>query len=73
VAIETQNEKIVQLLLKANADPNVLGDDYQTPLQTAAFNGSESIVRLLLEANADVNLQCTSLRSDKVRVYTTGL
>jgi ankyrin repeat protein len=73
VAIRAKTENIVKLLLKGNADPNVLGHDYQTPLQTAAFNGSESIVRLLLEANADVNLESISLRSDKNDpVYTPG-
>jgi ankyrin repeat protein len=74
MAIKTKNQKIVQLLLKANAYTDVLGHGYQTPLQTAAFNHDESIVRLLLEATADVNLESRSLRSGKnVRLYTTSL
>ena len=57
VAILAQNQKVVRLLLEANADPNDLIEGWGTVLQIAAFDGNELIVKHLLEANADVNLQ----------------
>ena len=52
------NERIVQLLLEANADPNDSMEDWGTVLQVAAYLGNELIVKHLLKANADVNLHC---------------
>jgi ankyrin repeat protein len=57
-AVWAKNERIVQLLLQYNADPNVSREDCGTALQIAAFNGNESICKQLLKANADVNLNC---------------
>ena len=57
-AVWTENERIVQLLLGANADPNNSRDGWGTALQIAAFKGNELIVKHLLEASADVNLRC---------------
>ena len=51
-------EKVVKLLLEANADPNDSKDGQGTVLQIAAFRGEELMVKQLLEANADVNLHC---------------
>ena len=55
-AVWTDNEKMVQLLLQANADPNESKEGWGTVLQIAAGRGSELIVNYLLKANADVNL-----------------
>lgn len=43
--------KTVRLLLKAGADPN-LGDEYGTPLLSAAGDGNLPVVRMLIEAGA---------------------
>ena len=48
----------MQILLKANADPNDSIEGRGTVLQIAAFRDSKLIVKHLLEANAAVNLQC---------------
>ena len=53
-----QNEKVVQFLLEANADPNDSREGCGTALQLAALKGNGSIVKRLLEANADVNRHC---------------
>ena len=58
VAVLGKKEKIVQLLLRAGANPNEIFGDWGTALQLAAVQGNELIVKLLLEANADVNLRC---------------
>ena len=57
MAVWKKNEKVVQLLLEAKADPNDSIEGWGTVLQIAAFDGNELIVKHLLEANADVNLQ----------------
>ena len=49
---------MVQLLLKAKANPNDSREGLGTALQIAAYLGNELIVKHLLEAKADVNLQC---------------
>ena len=54
----SDNEKIVQLLLEANADPNESREGWGTALEIAAIRGHEPIVNCLLQANADVNLHC---------------
>ena len=56
--IEGGDEKMVQLLLGAGADPNGSREGQVTALQVASYWGRESTAKLLLEANADVNLQC---------------
>ena len=58
MAVWKENERIVQLLLEANADPNDSTEGLGTVLQVAAYRGNELIVKLLLKANADVNLHC---------------
>ena len=57
-AVWAENERIVQLFLEANADPNDSKEGWGTVLQAAASKGNELIVKLLLKANADVNLHC---------------
>ena len=61
---DAQNEKVVQLLLGANADPNDSMGGQGTVLQVAAFWGEEIIVKHLLEANADVDLHCEGAIDD---------
>ena len=56
MAVWEENERIVQLLLEANADPNDSRGDCGTVLQVAAYLGNELIVKHLLKANADANL-----------------
>ena len=66
VVVFAGNEKMVQILLAAGADPNDIREGLGTILQAAAFKGSELIVKHLLEANADANLHCDR-DSDHVR------
>ena len=56
--MSAQNEKVVQILLEANADPNNSRDGWGTALQIAAFRGNELIIKHLLEASTDVDLHC---------------
>ena len=58
VAVWDENERLVQLLLEANADPNDPMEDWGTVLQIAVYLGNELIVKHLLKANADANLHC---------------
>ena len=58
MAVGKEHERIVQLLLEANADPNDSKEGWGTVLQIAAYKGNELIVKDLLKANADVNLHC---------------
>ncbi|XP_013012575.1 oxysterol-binding protein-related protein 1 isoform X2 [Cavia porcellus] len=47
------HRQVVQDLLKAGAEVNVLNDMGDTPLHRAAFTGRKELVMLLLEYNAD--------------------
>ncbi|XP_073535277.1 oxysterol-binding protein-related protein 1 isoform X1 [Phyllobates terribilis] len=47
------HREVVEELLKAGADVNVLNDMGDTPLHRAAFTGRKELVMLLLESNAD--------------------
>lgn len=55
--------KIVELLLKHKADPNIREQGGYTPLHAAAQNGDEETIRALLYGGADL-----SLRSDDGRL-----
>jgi ankyrin repeat protein len=57
MAVEGEQESIVQLLLAAKADTNVKDDTGTTALHLAATKGYASIARLLLGAKADVNIR----------------
>lgn len=48
--------KIIQLLIQANADVNVLVDEW-TPLMIASRVGNSRVAELLIEVNADVNIK----------------
>jgi ankyrin repeat protein len=56
-AIEINNIKIVELLLKARIDVNIKTDMYLTPLITAVKTQNLEITELLLKNNADINYQ----------------
>ncbi|KAM6278363.1 oxysterol-binding protein-related protein 1 isoform 1-T4 [Spheniscus humboldti] len=47
---------VVEDLLKAGADVNVLNDMGDTPLHRAAFTGRKAVVMLLLQCNADTSI-----------------
>uniref|UniRef100_A0A4X1VNA3 Oxysterol-binding protein n=1 Tax=Sus scrofa TaxID=9823 RepID=A0A4X1VNA3_PIG len=50
------HRQVVQDLLKAGAEVNVLNDLGDTPLHRAAFTGRKELVMLLLEYNADTTV-----------------
>lgn len=51
------DEKIVELLLKHEADPNIIGDLVgHTPLHTACESGHTKIIKLLLDNKVDPNI-----------------
>lgn len=49
------NRKLVEQLLKANADPNYRDAMGATPLANAVFSGSKALVKLLIKSGADIN------------------
>jgi ankyrin repeat protein len=49
--------KIVELLLKYKADPNIREQGGYTPLHAAAQNGDKAMIRSLLYGGADLTLQ----------------
>jgi ankyrin repeat protein len=51
------HEKIVKLLLRYKADPNIREQGGYTPLHAAAQNGDESMIRALIYGGADVDVQ----------------
>ena len=59
LAVWKDNERIVQLLLEAGADPNDTNEGSGAALKFAAFKSNELIVKHLIKANADVNLHCS--------------
>ncbi|XP_057329964.1 putative ankyrin repeat protein RF_0381 [Microplitis mediator] len=55
IAVDRGNEKMVELLLENNADPNLNTYNFETPLVCAINKGNLSIIKLLLAYGADVN------------------
>jgi len=49
--------KIVKMLLKHSADPNIREQGGYTPLHAAAQNGDEEMIRILLFGGADLTLK----------------
>jgi|GEM_PF-6267121 hypothetical protein len=56
VAADDADEKVVELLLRYNADVNMPNWDTMTPLMYAAKRGNASMVQLLLAHKAKVNI-----------------
>jgi ankyrin repeat protein len=56
-AAAAEHAKIVALLLKHKADPNVREQGGYTPLHAAAQNGDRETIRVLLYGGADLTLQ----------------
>ena len=54
-ATQHRHPHTVQVLLAANADPNIPTNFGKSPLYLASLNGSVEIVKYLLAANADVD------------------
>ena len=63
-----QMHSIVDLLLKAGADPNLQLEDGGTPLYAASQLGYTDIVRLLIQANANPNLHLLSDGSSAIHI-----
>ena len=55
LASSKTNVKVVQQLLKHEADVNACDQDLTTPLHVASFKWNDEVVRLLIEHGADVN------------------
>ncbi len=55
VAVDAEQEKIVELLLTKNADVNAKNDDGDTPLLVAVSGDKTGSAELLLASKADVN------------------
>jgi ankyrin repeat protein len=56
-AVTAGYEKIVELLLKHGADPNIRAQHGYTPLHAAALNEDEDMIRTLLFGGADLALK----------------
>ncbi len=63
LAVYSGRAKIVSILLKAGANPNVLIGGASRPLHAAVRQGNPEIVRLLIEKGADVNALTSDRRS----------
>ncbi|XP_027432369.1 oxysterol-binding protein-related protein 1 isoform X2 [Zalophus californianus] len=63
------HRQVVQDLLKAGAEVNVLNDMGDTPLHRAAFTGRKELVMLLLEYNADATVVNGSGQTAKEVTY----
>ena len=53
IACATQNEEIVQILLKYKANPNLLSQQHHSPLYFALLQGAPEICTLLLDYDAN--------------------
>ncbi len=53
-AWDAQNE-VLKVLIKAGANPDILGADSRTPIHLAAANGRIEAVKILIDAGVDIN------------------
>ncbi len=75
-AIELKSEKMIELLIKYNADVNHEDKYSRTPLKTAIKSDSEKMVELLIKYNANVNYEDkdggtplkTAIKSDSEKI-----
>lgn len=54
-ACERGHLPIVSLLLEYDADVNIGGDYFESPLRASSFLGYDDIAEMLLDAGADAN------------------
>jgi len=64
IAASQGHEKIVEYLLKQNADPNIPDDEGYIPLTYVIWQENKAMVKLLLDKGANPNVQ------DKIGEYT---
>ncbi len=58
LAVELQQEAMVELLLESNASANAITKTGKTPLNVAAQMGNVCIMKKLIDAGAQINLAC---------------
>ncbi|XP_057330176.1 ankyrin-3-like [Microplitis mediator] len=68
IAINQMNVKMVELLLKNNADPNPKADSNGAPLIIAAIKGNLTIMELLLAYGADVNVVKKDIKESPLHI-----
>ncbi len=71
-AVFQSNKVLVDLLLKAGADPKVANREGSTPLWIASVNGDAAIITSLLNAGADANEKLPLGRSPLMLAARTG-
>ena len=62
-AIRVFNPEVIEMLLKAGANPKVKDSFGRTALHHAAEKGALHVCKLLLDGGADVNIKCKSQNS----------
>jgi ankyrin repeat protein len=63
LAVTANQERAVEVLLKANANTKVQSPEGYTPLHIASLNGFEAIVKQLLRVGADVSGRSNTLQT----------
>ena len=61
LAIENNDAKAVNILIKAGVNVNICTEDGLYPIHIASIHGFQSIIEALVEAGADVNQQTDDL------------
>ena len=72
-AAERNDLEVVDLLLKAGANPNVASRYGYTPLAMAALNGNEKVLARLLDAGADPNAATPDAETPLMAAARTGV
>ena len=71
-----RNDTIATMLIKSNANPNIVGKHGTTPLRSAIgiFNHgqSEYLFNLLIQHNADINFHCSECCDKSIFLYTAA-